>query len=344
MIVLGFEKEEAELMAMRALERNRSNKNKGIQREIEYKLPNLSSEQVEVIASQIIEYNTLKRAKNVISLNDSIENQIDLEVIKNKDEVINLNKKFGINLAQVSQDIEIISSTFAFTRKTKDPEKVQGNTQLALKPFVDNNRNLVYCSSLETEGIVIELDKIKILKWLYKNKIIFDEQMPDIEDKLSIDKWFFENIKADRISLFGDIDKDDPEMKVTYYVYQLIHTISHAMIKSAGILSGLEKNSLSEIILPNLTSLFIYANTTQGLPLGALSGMFEQNYKAFIAQAEDIMGRCIFDPICMDRDDGSCSACTQLSEISCSHFNKDLNRKLLIGHKSQVESIVGFWN
>ena len=105
MIVLGFEKEEAELMAMRALERNRSNKNKGIQREIEYKLPNLSSEQVEVIASQIIEYNTLKRAKNVISLNDSIENQIDLEVIKNKDEVINLNKKFVINLAQVSQDI-----------------------------------------------------------------------------------------------------------------------------------------------------------------------------------------------------------------------------------------------
>ena len=134
------------------------------------------------------------------------------------------------------------------------------------------------------------------------------------------------------------------DIRPTYYVYNLIHTISHALLKNAGILSGLEKNSLSEMIFPNLATIFIYANTTQGIPLGALSGMFEQNYKSFIIQAEDIMGRCVFDPICMDRDNGSCSACTQLSEISCCHFNKDLNRKLLIGHKTESESIIGFWN
>ncbi|MEI3367854.1 MAG: hypothetical protein V8R03_02105 [Clostridium sp.] len=134
------------------------------------------------------------------------------------------------------------------------------------------------------------------------------------------------------------------DIRPTYYVYNLIHTISHALLKNAGILSGLEKNSLSEMIFPNLATIFIYANTTQGIPLGALSGMFEQNYKSFIIQAEDIMGRCVFDPICMDRDNGSCSACTHLSEISCCHFNKDLNRKLLIGHKTESESIIGFWN
>ena len=67
------------------------------------------------------------------------------------------------------------------------------------------------------------------------------------------------------------------DIRPTYYVYNLIHTISHALLKNAGILSGLEKNSLSEMIFPNLATIFIYANTTQGIPLGALSGMFEQN-------------------------------------------------------------------
>lgn len=343
--IFELEEEEAKEKAKKALLKSNNNKNSGVQREIEKQFPNLSFEQIEVIASQILEYNTLKSSKRIITINEAIENQLELGVIQNKSDILKVNEQYGIANAQVSQDIEIITSTFGYTRKVKDPEKVSNGGILNLKPFRnEQNKNIVYCSVLETEGIVIELDKKKILGWLYENKVISQENMPDMEDELSIKKWFIENIKSDKITPFSDLDMENPEMKITYYVYNLIHTISHALLKNAGILSGLEKNSLSEMIFPNLATIFIYANTTQGIPLGALSGMFEQNYKSFIIQAEDIMGRCVFDPICMDRDNGSCSACTQLSEISCCHFNKDLNRKLLIGHKTESESIIGFWN
>lgn len=343
--IFELEEEEAKEKAKKALLKSNNNKNSGVQREIEKQFPNLSFEQIEIIASQILEYNTLKSSKRIITINEAIENQLELGVIQNKSDILKVNEQYGISNAQVSQDIEIITSTFGYTRKVKDPEKVSNGGILNLKPFRnEQDKNIVYCSVLETEGIVIELDKKKILGWLYENKVISQENMPDMEDELSIKKWFIENIKSDKITPFSDLDVENPEMKITYYVYNLIHTISHALLKNAGILSGLEKNSLSEMIFPNLATIFIYANTTQGIPLGALSGMFEQNYKSFIIQAEDIMGRCVFDPICMDRDNGSCSACTHLSEISCCHFNKDLNRKLLIGHKTESESIIGFWN
>lgn len=343
--IFELEEEEAKEKAKKALLKSNNNKNSGIQREIEKQFPNLSSDQIEIISSQILEYNTLKNSKRIISIDEAIENQLELGVIQNKNDILKVNEQYGIANAQVSQDIEIITSTFGYTRKVKDPEKASKGSILNLKPFRnEQDKNIVYCSVLETEGIVIEINKKKILEWLYNNKVISQENLPDINDELSIKKWFIENIKSDKITSFSDLNMEDPEIKITYYVYNLIHTISHALLKSAGILSGLEKNSLSEMVFPNLTTIFIYANTTQGIPLGALSGMFEQNYKSFIIQAEDIMGRCVFDPICMDRDNGSCSACTQLSEISCCHFNKDLNRKLLIGHKTESESIIGFWN
>ena len=343
--IFELEEEEAKEKAKKALLKSNNNKNSGIQREIEKQFPNLSSDQIEIISSQILEYNTLKNSKRIISIDEAIANQLELGVIQNKNDILKVNEQYGIANAQVSQDIEIITSTFGYTRKVKDPEKASKGSILNLKPFRnEQDKNIVYCSVLETEGIVIEINKKKILEWLYNNKVISQENLPDINDELSIKKWFIENIKSDKITSFSDLNMEDPEIKITYYVYNLIHTISHALLKSAGILSGLEKNSLSEMVFPNLTTIFIYANTTQGIPLGALSGMFEQNYKSFIIQAEDIMGRCVFDPICMDRDNGSCSACTQLSEISCCHFNKDLNRKLLIGHKTESESIIGFWN
>lgn len=64
-----------------------------------------------------------------------------------------------------------------------------------------------------------------------------------------------------------------------------MHSISHAFIKTAGEISGLEDTSLTEVILLETTSIFIYAQTSQGTPLGALSGMIETNYYNFLQKA-----------------------------------------------------------
>lgn len=344
-IVFELEKEEAEAKAFKALSLANDNRNFGIQKKIDREIPNINGDQLEEVAAQILEFNTIKNSKRKITLNEVIDRQIELEVLSSRKPIDELNERFGIKTAQVSIDIEIITSTFGYTRKYKNPKHAKNGT-LQLKSYreQETGKNLVYCSKLDTEGILIEIDKIKVIKWLLSNKYIKEYQLPDLEDEISVNKWFIENVKANQISDFDDIDVNDPEMRLTYYVYNLLHIMSHSFIKSAGLLSGLDKNSIAELIFPNLTAIFIYANTTQGIPLGVLSGMFEENYKGFIYQAKEIMGHCVFDPICMDRDKGACSACAYLSEVSCSHFNKDLSRKFLIGEKTKDNKIEGFWD
>ena len=135
----------------------------------------------------------------------------------------------------------------------------------------------------------------------------------------------------------------------TKAIYSILHTISHLLIKSAGINSGISKEGFAEIIFPNIPAIFIYPTSEQGHVLGSVSGMFENNYRKFISDAFENFEQCSFDPICTTHHDGSCFACTMLSEVSCEHFNKDLSRKYLYGgvidtlwpDKINIEK--GFW-
>lgn len=169
-----------------------------------------------------------------------------------------------------------------------------------------------------------QISQYKIIEWLYANKVISEEKLPDPDDELSIKKWFAKNVKGDVISLFGEIKESE---KITMYVFGLLHSMSHAFIKTAGEISGLAGNSLTEIIIVESASIFVYAQTIQAVPLGALSGMAENNYAQFLNKVYVETRNCVFDPICTDRDDTSCSACLIIPEISCNHFNNEIGRK-----------------
>ena len=189
-------------------------------------------------------------------------------------------------------------------------------------------------------GILFEISQKKIIEWLYANKIIREEQVPDLDDELTVKSWFAEYVHSDVISMFGDIDESEV---ITKNVFALLHSMSHAFIKSAGELSGLSGNSLTEIIIVETASIFIYAQTSQGIPLGALSGMAESNYAFFLKKALDESRNCVFDPICTDRDDTACSACLIIPEISCNHFNAELGRKYLYSLEGASSPSIGFW-
>ena len=126
-------------------------------------------------------------------------------------------------------------------------------------------------------------------------------------------------------------------------MFSLLHSISHAFIKTAGELSGLSSNSLMEIILVETASIFIYAQSGQGLTLGALAGMIETNYVGFLKKAFADTRNCVFDPICTDRDDTACSACLIIPEVSCNYFNSQLGRKFLYSIDGVESPKIGFW-
>lgn len=293
---------------------------------------------------KLMQYDTLKYAKRIVSMEDSIKRQLEMGFIDSADEVNELNAKLGIQNMQVSCDIQILNCTYGYTRRVADP-KNSSNKQCRLKLNAydktrDGTANLVYGAKLDTEGILFEIDRKKIIEWLYSNGIVTEEQLPDLEDEVSVKKWFAEYVHSEVISMFGEIDESEV---ITRNVFALLHSMSHAFINAAGELSGLSGNSLTEIIIIETASIFIYAQTGQGIPLGALSGMAETNYAYFLKKAIDETKSCVFDPICTERDDTACSACLIIPEISCNHFNAELGRKYLYSIDGVESPTVGFW-
>lgn len=293
---------------------------------------------------KLMQYDTLKYAKRIVTLEEAIQRQVEMEFIDSVDEVNELNARLGISNMQVSCDIQILNCTYGYTRRVADP-KNSSNKQCRLKLNAydktrDGTANLVYGAKLDTEGILFEIDRRKIVEWLYANGIITEEQLPDLDDDVSVKKWFAEYVHSDVISMFGEIDEDEV---VTKNVFALLHSMSHAFMNAAGELSGLSSNSLTEIIIVETASIFIYAQTSQGIPLGALSGMAETNYAYFLKKAFDESKNCVFDPICTERDDTACSACLIIPEISCNHFNAELGRKYLYSIDGVDTPTIGFW-
>ena len=292
---------------------------------------------------KLMQYDTLKYAKRIITLEEAIQRQLDMEFIDSPEEVTALNKKMGITNMQVSCDIQIINCTYGYSRRVADPKNsTNKNCRLKLNAYDrtrDGTANLVYGAKLDTEGILFEISQRKIVEWLYENNIISEEQLPDLDDDVSVKKWFAQYVHSDVISMFGEIDDSE---KITKNVFALLHSMSHAFMNAAGELSGLSSNSLTEIILVETASIFIYAQTSQGIPLGALSGMAESNYAFFLKKAFDEAKNCVFDPICTERDDTACSACLIIPEISCNHFNAELGRKYLYSIDGVDNPTVGF--
>lgn len=293
---------------------------------------------------KLMQYDTLKYAKRIITLEEAIKRQLDMEFIDSPEEITALNDKLGIANMQVSCDIQIINCTYGYSRRVADPKNsTNKNCRLKLNAYDrtrDGTANLVYGAKLDTEGILFEISQRRIIEWLYENKIIGEEQLPDLDDDVSVKKWFAEYVHSDVITMFGEIDDSE---KIAKNVFALLYSMSHAFMNAAGELSGLSSNSLTEIILVETASIFIYAQTSQGIPLGALSGMAESNYAYFLKKAFDETKNCVFDPICTERDDTACSACLIIPEISCNHFNAELGRKYLYSIDGVDTPAVGFW-
>lgn len=292
-------------------------------------------------AFNLMQYETIKNSKSVITLEDAVKKQIEVGFIDKPEEIVELHKKLGINSMQASGDVEIVSCSYGFTRKVTDPHNAKNSLKLvSYGKDGDSDKTLVFGMKLETEGILFDIDRIKILNWLLANEIISKEQMPDVENEEAVKKWFAKNVHGDRVSVFGEFDEGD---EITKNVFRLLHSLSHAFIKTAGEMSGLSANSITELIFVDTCSIFIYSQSNQGQVLGSLSGMVESIYSRFLKRVYADNRECVFDPICVDRDESVCQGCLVIADSSCKFFNTNLGRKYLYSLELDEEKRKGFW-
>lgn len=293
---------------------------------------------IRAMAEQFLEYNRVKELEGISDLNSASEVAKLLNTTAQPEKYAEIAAGYGITSACVCDKIPFIACSYGYTRKSS--EYAKGARLNALKKE-DRLKNNVYAVKLDTEGVLFEFDRKKIIEWLLKNNFISQEEAPDMDSEEDIRLWFINNIKLDKIKSFSDIDKSE---KSTRYVYSLIHSISHLLIKAAADIGGLSRDSLSEYIFAGVPAVLIYCQNSQGFSLGSLFNTFEAYFDRWLERAFQFANECVFDPVCIEKHK-ACTGCLFINELSCQHFNKDLDRSLVIGYddREKKEKITGFW-
>lgn len=298
-----------------------------------------TTENIDRLAEMILEYNMVMELKDYATLDTAIKVAYSLNTNANPESFKKIADKFGIAQARACDKIPFVSCSYGYTRVKSEYED---GVQLRAFKEEKNGRKNIYATKMNTEGVLFEFDRRAILKWLIRNEFIAPESISDLESEEETKNWFVNNIKPEEIHPFTAIE--EVNSRETFYVYRLIHSISHLLIRAAADIGGLGKDSLSEYIFPGVPAVLIYVQNSQGFNLGSLFNTFEAYFDKWLLRAYSAAQKCIFDPICIERYK-ACMGCLFLNEVSCQHFNKDLDRALVIGHidKQTKKRIVGFW-
>jgi len=138
-------------------------------------------------------------------------------------------------------------------------------------------------------------------------------------------------------------DSDDEGANaITYFVYHLLHSYSHLVLKHATQLSGISRTSLAEFLMPRSLSFVFYSNQRTDFNIGALYTLVESSLRDLLGEMTARGDDCVYDPVC-SREGAACHNCLHLSEVSCVHFNRNLGRDFVYGSKSTTEKdITGY--
>ena len=124
-------------------------------------------------------------------------------------------------------------------------------------------------------------------------------------------------------------------------LFGLLHTISHQLLRALAVDSGYSETSLSEYLFPYELAFALHPNDRSESAIGALRAVLEQNLDAVVTRALD-NDTCMYDPNCMEANDGADHGCLFLPETACRCWNRYLSRHYLYG--SPDGSLTGYWD
>lgn len=216
----------------------------------------------------------------------------------------------GIERVELIDRFPVLTAQFGFTRGASNPGESRLRTYRE-----SNGEYTIYGELDETEALFVRLDPIKVHEWL----VHIGLDVPKATDNRSAAE-----------SILSSMTSIDKPNQVTLKVIELVHSISHALIKRAAVFAGIERSALSELILPTSLSFFVYAAARGNFVLGGLQALFESELHSLLEGMVEDEYRCALDPGCEDTG-AACGVCLHLGEPSCPMFNTSLSRHVLAG-------------
>jgi len=227
-------------------------------------------------------------------------------------------RRSGLTNVELLTDFPVATLAFGFTRGGRDP------AESTLVPFRDRGTIRAYGLQAHTEALLFQLDPVKVISHLRGRAFNLTEA---------------EDSRTARTELLRAVEiphpADEDAQPLGAAVVTLLHSYTHRLIRSLASTAGIERDGLSEYLLPHHMSLIIYAAARGAFVLGALQSVFETNLHTVLDQFVYGESRCPLDPGCR-AGGGACMACLHLGEPSCRWFNRFLDRRVLFGESGYL--------
>lgn len=277
-------------------------------------LPSQSREDAESDAVKIALATSESRSQ-IADLMRSVPNGSQLHLLYST-EYRSALRNAGLESIEFIDRFPILTGCFGYTRGDATPGAAR------LVAFRDRRGQYsIFADIAQTEALFLRLDPMKVASWLESRGHRLDRYHDARSARLSI-------IKASIVPPPGSDPPAQPQ--VGSDVLSLIHSLSHRFIRLAAVHAGVDRNSLSEFLVPMHLGVFVFAAARGGFVLGGLQALFETNLHQLLDEVVFAEHRCALDPGC-NRSGSACAACLHLGEPSCRWFNRFLGRGYLHG-------------
>jgi hypothetical protein len=237
----------------------------------------------------------------------------------------------GIEDMGLVREFDLCRFTHGYTRMSTDPlieksdqQQMEFSVRLNLFQALGNGKIPIYVVTQANEAVYVRLRPTVVYEWLRKVGVT---DLPDwsSEGDLKLGAHILQSA-APFGKYFSELDPGQPN---TYrYVYTLLHTYAHSLMKAVAEFSGLDMGSLGEYLFPADLAFVVFRNGTT-MDLGNLSALWRNYNNVFLEHLlEPRSLMCGAGSLC-DSSGGACPSCIVIPETSCVAANQLLSRSVL---------------
>lgn len=238
----------------------------------------------------------------------------------------------GVRGVVVVPELREVRVQVSFSRFDSISANLQGEFDFEnskIKPAVltlpGGNEKWLPAAEVRGEGVFVELDVAAVRAW---------EQRPAVKER------------ADRLLRAFKSGSDATFPGVRFY---MLHSLSHLILTAISLECGYAASALHERIYcsqpevdgPDMAAIMLSTGTTGSE--GTLGGLVEEGRRIrhHLREAWELGRLCSNDPVCAAHDPSSdssdrrtegaaCHGCLYIAECSCDHFNRTLDRALVV--------------